>query len=61
LAPDGSGRLGLDEQRAGAFRKLLTRRVLMSRDDRNRGVRHERATLRNKTSGRGALLGHIRT
>jgi hypothetical protein len=45
LAPDWASRLGLDEQCAGTFGQLLTSRMLMSRDDRKRGVRHERATL----------------
>jgi hypothetical protein len=45
LAPGRPSRLGLDEQCASAFGQLLTSRMLMGRDDRKRGVRHERATL----------------
>jgi hypothetical protein len=45
LAPDRPSRLCLDEQCASASGQLLTGRALLSRDDRKRGVRHERATL----------------
>jgi hypothetical protein len=45
LAPGRPSGLGLNEQCASAFGQLLTSRMLMGRDDRKRGVRHERATL----------------
>jgi hypothetical protein len=45
LAPEWPSRLGLDEQCASTFGQLLTSRMLVGRDDRKRGVRHERATL----------------
>jgi hypothetical protein len=45
LAPEWPGRLALDEQCASTLGQLLTSRMLVGRDDRKRGVRHERATL----------------
>jgi hypothetical protein len=45
LAPEWPSRPGLDEQGAGTFGQLVTGQIPGWREDRKRGVRHERATL----------------
>jgi hypothetical protein len=45
LAPGRPSRLGLDERCTSTLCQLVTSRMLVGRDDRKKGVRHERATL----------------